>query len=81
MERTEIKKTVDALLVDLLGISESEIRDEADLREDFGCDSLDCVEIIMSLEKEFAIAIPDEKAEGCRTVAQVYDLVGDVVNR
>ena len=81
MVRTEIKKTVDDLLVDLLGISESEIRDDADLKEDFGCDSLDCVEIVMALEKEFLIAIPDEKAEACRTVAQVYDLVESVVNR
>ena len=77
MERNEIEKKVNDVLNDVLGIDYSEIKDEAVLGTDLGADSLDAVEIVMGLEHEFGISIPDEKMygnESC-TVKEVYDLV------
>ena len=66
---------------DLLGVGYSEIKDDAVLETDFGADSLDKVEVVMGLEHEFGISIPDEKMynnEGC-TVKDVYDLVEELL--
>jgi acyl carrier protein len=77
MEREKIEKKVNDVLNDVLGIGYSEIKDDAVLEADFGADSLGAVEIVLALEHEFGIFIPDEKmydSEGC-TVKNVYDLV------
>ena len=77
MNRQEIEKKVNDVLNDVLGIAYSEIKDDAVLADDFGADSLDAVELVMELEHEFGISIPDEKMygnESC-TVKDVYDLV------
>ena len=77
MNRQEIEKKVNDVLNDVLGIAYSEIKDDAVLEDDFGADSLDAVELVMELEHEFGISIPDEKMysnESC-TVKDVYDLV------
>ena len=77
MNRQEIEKKVNDVLNDVLGIAYSEIKDDAVLEADFGADSLDAVELVMELEHEFGISIPDEKMygnESC-TVKDVYDLV------
>lgn len=77
MEREKIEKKVNDVLNDVLGIEYSEIKDDAVLEDDFGADSIDAVEIVMELEREFGISIPDEKMysnESC-TVKDVYDLV------
>ena len=66
---------------DVLGIAYSEIKDDAVLADDFGADSLDAVELVMELEHEFGISIPDEKMygnESC-TVKDVYDLVDGLI--
>lgn len=81
MERDKIEKKVNDVLNDLLGVAYSEIKDDAVLRDEFGADSLDAVEIVMALEKEFGISIPDEKMygdESC-TVKNVYDLVEELL--
>ena len=81
MERNEIEKKVNDVLNDVLGIDFSEIKDDAVLENDLGADSLDAVEIVMGLEHEFDISIPDEKMynnEGC-TVKDVYDLVEELL--
>ena len=54
---------------------EEKVKMEDDLRDDLQFDSLDCVEAIMDLEKEFDITVPDEEAEKCRTVQDVVELV------
>ena len=54
---------------------EEKVKMEDDLRDDLQFDSLDCVEAIMDLEKEFDITIPDKEAEKCRTVQDVVELV------
>ena len=75
MNRQEIEKKVNDILVDVLGISYSEIKDEAKFVDDFGADSLDCVELILEIELKFRISIEDEDAGKCETVKDVYDLV------
>ena len=81
MEREKIEKKVNDVLVDVLGIDYSEIKDEAVLETDLWADSLDAVEIVMGLEHEFGISIPDEKMygnESCK-VKDVYDLVEELL--
>ncbi len=60
-----------AVLADKLSKDEAEITAESVIREDLGADSLDMVEIIMGLEDEFEVEIPDEDAAGIKTVAEV----------
>lgn len=57
-----------SIIVDKLGVDESEVVPEASFINDFGCDSLDAVELIMEFEKEFGIAIPDDEAAEITTV-------------
>ena len=67
-----LKKIAD-ILFDQLGVDRDLITPEAKLEEDLGADSLDLVEIIMSVEDEFIIDIPDEHAEKLQTVQQLAD--------
>jgi acyl carrier protein len=69
----DIEAKVKELIVDELGVEESEVKPEASFIEDLGADSLDTVELIMKLEEEFDIEIPDEEAEGLTTVGKVID--------
>ena len=66
---SEIESRVKAIIVDKLGVDESEVKPEASFTNDLGADSLDTVELIMEFEKEFDVAIPDDKAEKIGTVA------------
>ena len=65
---SEIASRVKAIIVDKLGVEESEVTTEASFTNDLGADSLDTVELIMEFEKEFGISIPDEQAEKISTV-------------
>ena len=65
---SEIAEKVKAIIVDKLGVEESEVTAEASFTNDLGADSLDTVELIMEFEKEFNISIPDDQAEGIATV-------------
>ncbi len=65
---SEIATKVKAIIVDKLGVDENEVTPEASFTNDLGADSLDTVELIMELEKEFNIAIPDDQAEKINTV-------------
>ena len=65
---SEVTERVKAIIVDKLGVSESEVTPEATFTQDLGADSLDTVELIKEFEKEFGIKIPDEKAETIQTV-------------
>ena len=65
---SEIASRVKAIIVDKLGVEESEVTPEASFTNDLGADSLDTVELIMEFEKEFGITIPDDQAEGIKTV-------------
>ncbi len=65
---SEIASRVKAIIVDKLGVEESEVTNEASFTNDLGADSLDTVELIMEFEKEFNVTIPDDKAEKITTV-------------
>ena len=67
---SDIKTRVVAIIVDKLGVEESEVTQEASFTNDLGADSLDTVELIMEFEKEFNLSIPDDQAEQIGTVGQ-----------
>jgi acyl carrier protein len=61
--------------VDVLSVDESKIVPTAKFADDLDADSLDLVELVMALEEEFGVSIPEEELEGIGTVQQAYDLV------
>ena len=67
---SNIAEKVKSIIVEKLGVDESEVTTEASFTNDLGADSLDTVELIMEFEKEFDISIPDEQAENIQTVGQ-----------
>ncbi|MFN7117536.1 MAG: acyl carrier protein [Saprospiraceae bacterium] len=67
---SSIAEKVTRIIVDKLGVDESEVTPEASFTNDLGADSLDTVELIMEFEKEFDISIPDDQAENIQTVGQ-----------
>lgn len=66
----DVASRVKAIIVDKLGVEESEVTPEASFTNDLGADSLDTVELIMEFEKEFGITIRDEEAEKITTVGE-----------
>ncbi len=72
---SEVAQKVKAIIVDKLGIDESEVTNEASFTNDLGADSLDTVELIMEFEKEFDIQIPDDKAEAIGTVGEAISYI------
>ena len=72
---SDIASRVKAIIVEKLGVDESEVTPEASFTNDLGADSLDTVELIMEFEKEFNVAIPDDQAEKITTVQQAVDFV------
>ena len=72
---SDIASRVKAIIVDKLGVSESEVSEEASFSNDLGADSLDTVELIMEFEKEFDIQIPDDQAENIATVKQAVEYI------
>lgn len=61
--------------VEVLSVDESKVVPEAKFGDDLDADSLDLVELVMALEEEFGVAVPEEELEGIDTVQQAYDLV------
>jgi acyl carrier protein len=72
---SDISAKVKAIIVDKLGVDESEVTPEASFTNDLGADSLDTVELIMEFEKEFNIAIPDDQAEKIGTVGEAINYI------
>ncbi len=68
---------VKAIIVEQLGVSEDEVTLEASFTDDLGADSLDIVELVMALEEEFGLEIPDEEAENITTVKQAVSYIDE----
>ena len=68
-----VEQKVKEIIIEQLGVEESQVTDNAKFVEDLGADSLDTVELVMALEEEFGLEIPDTEAEKIRSV-------GDAVN-
>lgn len=73
MDNEDIFAKVKEVIIDQLNVDEDDVVAEASFIDDLGADSLDIVELVMALEESFGISIPDEEAEGIKTV-------GDAVN-
>ncbi len=69
---------IKTIVIDKLGVDESEVQMEASFTNDLGADSLDTVELIMEMEKEFDIDIPDENAESISTIADAVNYITGV---
>jgi acyl carrier protein len=80
MERSEIESKLTDLLVDELGIERDAIALDAKFEEDLDVDSLGVVELLMALEDNFGVKIPDEEAEQITTVGEAVDLVEQKLN-
>jgi acyl carrier protein len=78
---SNIAERVKKIIVDKLGVEESQVTPEASFTNDLGADSLDTVELIMEFEKEFNISIPDEQAESIGTVGQAIDYLEKTINK
>ncbi len=72
---SEIASKVQKIIVDKLGVEESEVVETASFTNDLGADSLDTVELIMEFEKEFGISIPDDQAEKIQTVGDAISYI------
>jgi acyl carrier protein len=72
---SDISTRVKSIIIDKLGVEESEVTTDASFTNDLGADSLDTVELIMEFEKEFNIAIPDDQAEKIATVGQAISYI------
>tara|TARA_B100001758_G_C18407476_1_gene613106 strand:- start:2190 stop:2426 length:237 start_codon:yes stop_codon:yes gene_type:complete len=72
---SDVAEKVKAIIVDKLGVDESEVTNEASFTNDLGADSLDTVELIMEFEKEFDIQIPDDKAEAIASVEDAISFI------
>ena len=70
-----IEQKVKNIIADQLGVSEEEIKPAASFIEDLGADSLDIVELVMAMEEEFEVEIPDEEAENIKTVQDAVNYI------
>jgi acyl carrier protein len=79
MSRDEILAQLKPVVAEQLGVDESEVREDASFTEDLNADSLDLVELIMSLEEKFGLQISDEDAEKLTTVGEAVDFISEHV--
>ncbi len=77
MDYNEIVKKVKEIIVDKLGVEESEVTETANFTNDLGADSLDTVELLMEFEKVFGIKIPDEETSNIATVKDAIDKINE----
>ena len=71
----DIFERVKKIVIEQLGVNESQVTNEASYIDDLGADSLDTVELVMALEEEFGVEIPDEDAEKITTVSQTVTYI------
>ena len=78
---SSIEEQVKSIVAEQLGVKEDEVTNDASFVDELGADSLDTVELVMALEEEFEIEIPDEEAEKITTVQQAIDFVTSRKNK
>ena len=71
----DVFEKVKEIIVDKLGVDEGSVKTEANFIEDLGADSLDIVDLVMALEEEFGIDIPDDDAQSIKTVGNAVDYI------
>ena len=72
-----VETKVREIICEQLGVSEEEVTPEASFIEDLGADSLDIVELVMAMEEEFEVEIPDEEAEHIKTVQDAVNFINE----
>lgn len=72
---------VKKIIAEQLCIAESEIKDDANVIEDLGADSLDVVELLMTFEDEFKVSIPDERLEELKTIPQIVSIIEEYTKK
>ena len=77
MAKEEIFDKLKALVVDQLGGEEDEVTMEASMQDDLGADSLDLVDLVMSVEEEFGVKVADEDLENIKTVGDIVNYIED----
>jgi acyl carrier protein len=77
MEHEEIFDKVKDVIVDQLNVEEDDVTEDAAFVDDLGADSLDIVELVMALEEQFGISIPDEQAEKIKTVSDAVTFISE----
>ncbi len=77
---SDFESKIIKIIVDKLGVDESEVTPEASFTNDLGADSLDTVELIMEFEKEFNLSIPDDEAEKIQTVGNAFEYLNTKMN-
>ena len=75
MDRDELFEKIKGVIVEQLGVDEDDVADDASFVDVLGADSLDIVELVMALEEEFGVSIPDEQAEKIKTVGDAVDFI------
>ena len=75
MTPEELSSKIKSVVVDKLGVKEEQVTDDSNFADDLGADSLDLVELVMALEDEFDIEIPDEDAEKLKTMKLVREYI------
>jgi len=80
LSETDTKAVLD-ILVEQLGVQETQLTPDARLEEDLGADSLDIVEITMSVDERFNISVPDEVAEKVSTVGELFEALADLLGK
>ena len=77
MAKEEIFDNLKELVVDQLGVEEDEVTMEASMQDDLGADSLDLVDLVMSVEEEFGVKVADEDLENIKTVGDIVNYIED----
>ena len=77
MAKEEIFDKLKELVVDQLGVEEDEVTMEASMQDDLGADSLDLVDLVMSVEEEFGVKVADEDLENIKTVGDIVNYIED----
>ncbi len=79
MDRDSVFATLKSAAVEVLGVEEDAVVEEATFKDDLDADSLDLVELVMALEEKLDITVPEEDLEGVETIGQALDLINGKV--